>query len=263
MCKVTLITCIYNGEKCVRSLIQNVNSQDYKEIEHIIIDGNSADSTLKIIKEEKSVHKRLLISEKDDGLYDAINKGLKLASGDLIGVLHCGDVFGNTHIISDVVSDFKKDKSKIISGLSFFFNPKSLKVNRVTYPFRYNKFLMFLGIMPSHTMTFIPKHIYEKVGLYKTDYRIAGDYDFFVRALLIQKFEIKSSQAIFNFMSNGGISTSGLSSVLTISQEMIKILRANGFRINYLVMLRLPIKLIVEVLGMKLIRLFIRNNRRY
>ena len=186
--KVSIITVCFNSELTIEHTINSVKSQDYPNIEHIIVDGGSIDSTLNII-ESISSHNSVLISEPDLGIYDAMNKGLNKATGDVVALLNSDDYYPRDNIISQIVDFFTSNPSVAI----VFGNVYYVKANDLTKPIRhyssynFSPWKMRFGFMPAHPAAFIKYSAYEKIGFYSVGYKIASDFEWFVRALLINK----------------------------------------------------------------------------
>jgi len=242
--KVSIITVAYNAESSIRDAIESVVSQRYKNIEYIIIDGNSSDQTLSIIR-EYSDKIQSVVSEPDNGIYDAMNKGIVAATGDIIGILNADDFYANSRVISDVVSEFQNnlDLDVIIGKMVYVDFSDKDKVVRSYNSERFCPWKLRFGWMPPHLATFIKKSVYDDVGLYSQEYKIAADYEMFVRIFLIRHVNYTKIDKILVKMRLGGISTSGIRSNLIIGAEMVKACKSNGVYTNiFFVMSRLPLK---------------------
>jgi len=246
--KVTIITVVLNGEKTIRDTIVSILNQTYKEVEYIIIDGNSSDNTLDIINEYKDNIDRI-ISEPDQGLYAAINKGIKLATGEIIGLLHSDDFYTDNLVLERVIHEFEeKNVDSVFADLLYI---KDDNINRVLRYFSAKHFKpekLSYGIMPPHPTFFVKKDIYEKYGGYKVDFKIAGDYEIFVRLLFINKI----SYSYINFpiikMRVGGLSTGGLKSKILNNIEVVKAIRDNGIKTNHLIIFKKYPTKVLEIL---------------
>ena len=183
MLKVSIITVCYNSAETIEDTIQSVVNQDYKNIEYIIIDGKSKDNTLKIIEKYKSKVAKLL-SEKDEGLYFAINKGIKLATGDIIGILHADDIYTNTEVLSKVINKFSDLKLDTVYGdLEYVQRNNTLKVLRYWKSGEFRKDYFLKGWMPPHPTFFVRKSCYDIYGNYNTTLKSAADYELMLRLL--------------------------------------------------------------------------------
>ena len=240
---VSIITVCYNSSRYVRTAIESVLSQSYPNIEYIIIDGGSADGTLSILKSYKNIS--CVISEPDKGIYDAMNKGIARASGDVIGILNSDDFYPHSEVVTDVVDVFinNPDIDMVLGNVDFVQNNDLTRVVR-RYSVKY--FLPWhlrFGFMPPHPGAFIKKSAYKQVGQYKLGYKIGADFDMFVRMLLVQNLSYKKLKKTLVRMRLGGVSTSGLESYITSTKEMQRSLRENKIYSNLvMVLMRLPIK---------------------
>ena len=244
--KISVITVCYNSEKTIEETIKSVIDQDHKELEHIIIDGGSIDNTKKIIsKYDHSI--KSVTSEPDDGIYDAINKGISKSSGEVISILHSNDIFFNKKILSNI-SDTFKNNPKIEILMSDVIFKKKFNDDKVTRYYSSNFFkpwLLRLGFSPPHPSTFILKKVYDDIGLYNKTFKIAGDFDFFLRCFLIKKYQYKIVNKCSVIMSPGGLSGKNIYSYYQSSIEILKSFKRNKIYSNiFLILLRFPIKII-------------------
>ncbi|GAA68720.1 glycosyltransferase family 2 protein [Pseudoalteromonas sp. BSi20429] len=242
--KVSIITVCYNSAATINDTITSVLSQDYKNIEYIVIDGGSSDATLDIInkyREQISV----VISEPDKGIYDAMNKGIKNATGDIVGILNSDDFYETKDVITEIINNFDVD-TEIVFGDLIFVKPENIeKITRFYSLPRFKAWKLRFGWMPPHPATFIKKSVYDKYGLYKINYKISADYEVFVRFLLVNKVNFKHINKILVRMRDGGVSTSGLKSSLTLNKEIVKACEENGIYTNiFILMSKLPFKLL-------------------
>lgn len=241
--KVSIITVCFNSAKTIEDTIKSVASQDYPDIEYIIIDGGSRDNTNEIIEQYKEVVD-VHVSERDNGLYDAMNKGIALASGDVIGILNSDDFFLLESSVSDLMSGFINDSiDAVYSDLVYVKENNTNRVTRLYSSRPYRKSLIKLGIMLPHPTFYAKKKVYERCGLYKLNYRVAADFELIARCA--------SMGCVFNRvpkitvkMREGGISSSGLMWRVHQNMEIVKACRENGIKTNLaLVALKLPYKL--------------------
>lgn len=243
--KVSVITVCYNSSQFIRSALESVLSQSYQNIEYIVIDGGSTDDTLSIVNEYKKQITHL-ISEQDKGLYDALNKGIFLASGDVIGILHSDDFFSNSDVISNVVNELfvNPDVLMVLGNVAFVQEHNLNKIVRFYSSFHFFPWKLRFGFMPAHTGAFIKKTAYEQVGVYNINYKSAADFDMFVRMLLLYKLPYTKLNKTLVRMRMGGVSTSGIKSYITTTKEILKSLNENRVYSNILmVLMRLPIKI--------------------
>ena len=182
--KISVITVCYNAQKTIENTIQSVLNQTYQDIEYIVIDGASTDDTLSILQKYNTQLK--YISEKDNGLYDAMNKGINLASGEYIMFLNADDKFYNDKVIENFAKECEMQKTDIVYGNLAFLKDGNISIQRHK---RLNKIYLIKNT-PQQPATFYKKSIFEKVGLFNTNFRIVADQEWFLRAFL--KFHISS-----------------------------------------------------------------------
>lgn len=233
--KVSIITICYNAEKTIAQTIQSVLNQTYENIEYIIIDGASKDSTNKIIENFKPNISKV-ISEPDKGLYDAFNKGLNQVTGDIVGILNSDDFYPNISVIKDIVELFKSNtKAEAIStSVQIFKNNQFIQPFRTYHAKNFKPWQFRLGIQPPHPGFFITKTALSKVGNYNEKFRISGDFDWLLRAIWVHKIKVYYSNLVTVYMRDGGLSASGFSSKKRMNEENLNSLRANGFYSNLL-----------------------------
>ena len=208
--KVSIITATYNSEKYLADCIQSVRKQTYGNIEHIIIDGKSTDGTIKIIqKNADSI--ACWISETDRGMYDAINKGIKLATGDIIGVLNSDDMLASADVIMDIVACFDETGTDSIYGdLVYVDQANPRKVLRYWKGLTYKRFRFNYGWMPAHPTFYMRRELIDQFGCYENHYYTAADYEFMARYLYRHKVSSFYLPKMIVKMRNGGISNNNL-----------------------------------------------------
>ncbi len=208
--KVSIITATYNSEKYLADCIQSVRKQTYGNIEHIIIDGKSTDGTVKIIqKNADSI--ACWISETDRGMYDAINKGIKLATGDIIGVLNSDDMLASADVIMDIVACFDETGTDSIYGdLVYVDQANPRKVLRYWKGLTYKRFRFNYGWMPAHPTFYMRRELIDQFGGYENHYYTAADYEFMARYLYRHKVSSFYLPKMIVKMRNGGISNNNL-----------------------------------------------------
>ena len=230
--KISLITVTFNSGKTLRDTIQSVLSQSYKDIEYIIVDGLSNDHTIDIVKEFEPFFEGRLkwISEKDSGLYDAMNKGIKMASGDIIGIINSDDFYHRNDIIEQIVGCFEKNKElDAIYGDVRFVNGDDLdKTVRYYSSQIFSPSLFRFGFMPAHPTFFTYRKYFQEYGYYKTDYKIAADYELLIRFLYIHRLKSKYLPLDFMKMRTGGASTASVKSNLLLNKEIVRACKENG-----------------------------------
>ncbi|MBN2396212.1 MAG: glycosyltransferase [Candidatus Atribacteria bacterium] len=179
--KISIITIVYNNKDYIGDCIESLLCQSYKNIEHIVIDGGSTDGTQAVIEKYKDML-GYYVSEKDSGLYNALNKGIKTATGDIIGILHSDDLFFSKESIREIIEAFHYSKADVVySNGVFVSRENSSKVKRIYRAKPYKTWYLSWGWIPLHTGIFVKKNIFERIGMYDESYRIASDYDFSLR----------------------------------------------------------------------------------
>ena len=246
--KISLITITYNSGNTLSTTLESVLSQTNKNVEYIIVDGASKDNTVALIKEyEPRFEGRLKwISEPDKGLYDAMNKGICMATGDVIGNLNSDDFFTTHTILQQLADAFDANKEiDALYGDVHFVNPDNLEKCVRYYSSKvFKRGLMKLGFMPAHPSFYLKKVCFEQFGLYKTDYKIAADFEFLLRVIYKKGIRTQYLPLDMVTMRTGGASTSGFESRKRIMKEHLRAFRENGIYNNvFFLSLRYPYKI--------------------
>ncbi|MBP1680100.1 MAG: glycosyl transferase, family 2 [Proteobacteria bacterium] len=242
--KVSIVTVVWNNKDTIKYAIESVLSQTYPNVEYIIIDGASTDSTIEIIKGYGNKINKF-ISEPDHGIYDAMNKGLKLATGDVIGILNSDDMYINNHIIEKIIKIFElHNVDSLFADLVFV---RSDNLERTIRYYDSSKCLpnnFKKALYPAHPTFFVKREIYEKYGYFKTDYKIAADFDLMARFLYTHNISYYYLQEPIIKMRIGGVSTS-LKSLYINTIEQLRVCKENGIKTNIgQILLKYPSKLI-------------------
>lgn len=225
--KISVITATFNNQDCIKSNLESYFSQDYQDKEHIIIDGLSTDNTLDIIKENGDAD--IIISEKDNGLYDALNKGIKYATGDIIVFLHADDVFDSSHTLSDAIKILMDNNADSVYGdLQYVSKNDINKIIRHWKSKEYSIKKFKNGWMPPHPTFFCKKEIYNKFGNFDTNFKIAADYDLVLRFLYKNKVSTSYCPKVITRMRVGGKSNKSLKNIIQKTKEDLKACRNNG-----------------------------------
>ena len=242
--KISIITVVYNGIQYIEQTIKSVISQDYNNIEYILIDGGSSDGSLESINSYSS-DIDYLISEPDNGIYNAINKGLLKATGDIVGLLHAGDLFYDNNVISNVVNCFKQGDSDLIYGHSVVYTEDRKKIIRKNVSPKYKDNLMKFGWFPSHQSIYVKSSVFDQCGGYNEDYKIAADYEFLLRVLLVHKLKAKRLDMFLLKFHLGGVSSKNIMSIMESNYECLIAWRGNNLKISFYT---LPFKVTRKIL---------------
>lgn len=237
--RISIITATYNSASTIRDTLESVNAQTYPDIEHIIVDGKSRDNTLELVKQYgKRVTK--IISEPDNGIYDAMNKGIKAATGDVIGILNSDDFFTSDDVISAIVFAFENNDIDAVYGDVHYVNPENLnKCVRYYSSAVFKPSLFKFGLMPAHPSFYVKRSCYEKYGVYSLDYQIASDFDLLIRFLYTHKIKYQYLKKDFVTMRTGGESTKNLNNRMLLNKEDLKACRKYGITTNiFMIMLK-------------------------
>lgn len=231
--KVSLITVTYNSKKTIAHCLSSVKEQDYSNIEHIIIDGASNDGTCEIVKELISDN-MIFISEPDKGIYDAMNKGISLATGEIIGILNSDDFYYTQSIISKVVSAFISNKSlEVIYGdIIYVSQTNENRIVRKWISSSYYDNFFEDGNVPPHPSFFLKSTVYQKVGLFDLNYQFASDYDFMLRVLKRHKCKSLYINTIMVCMRLGGATNKSIANVLRGNREILNSWEKNGYKLS-------------------------------
>ncbi|KQS93222.1 glycosyltransferase family 2 protein [Chryseobacterium sp. Leaf394] len=215
--KISIITVCYNSAATVEDTIRSVASQTYDNIEYIIVDGNSVDSTVDIIKKYPETVSHW-ISEPDKGLYDAMNKGIAMATGDYVGILNSDDVFYEAQTIEKIADFLRSNAVDACTG--DILQHRNRKILRKYSSKRWHPEKLKIGFMPPHPSIFLKRQLFDNLGVYIVGYKIASDYELIIRYFLKHKITWKYSGVITTSMAMGGASSSGLTSYRTITSEV-------------------------------------------
>lgn len=243
--KITIITVCFNAASTIKKTLDSVAGQTHASIEHIVIDGSSKDGTLEILKNHKT-HFYTLLSEPDKGVYDAMNKGLRMATGEVIGILNADDIFAHKDVLHDIAELFSDNNIEAIFGDVEYFS--LLKPNRVFRKYRSNGFeskKLEFGIVPAHPTLFLRRAVYDRFGLFNPKYKIAGDFEFMARIFKSPSISFRYLPEVMVRMQAGGLSNRGLKSNILINREIKMACHENGIPTNRLkLILRYPRKLL-------------------
>jgi len=231
---ISLITVTYNSSKFLEGTIKSILKQEYMNFEYIIIDGGSNDKTVDIIKryEPSFQGKMRWISEPDKGMYDAINKGIRMATGDIVGIINSDDFFHRNDILLKIKEALENDKNiqAIYGDVRFVKANNTEKTIRYYSSKNWKPWKFRLGFMPAHPSFYTYKENFEKYGYYKLDYHIAADYELLIRHLYTNKVRAKYIPLDFMKMRIGGRSTNGIKANILLNKEIVRGCKENGIR---------------------------------
>lgn len=227
--KVSIITVSYNSAETLVATIDSINNQSYRNIEHILIDGNSSDETLDIFKKNAKRDVKCL-SEPDRGIYDAMNKGIKLAKGDIVGFLNSDDCLMHENVIEDIVQVFHKGYDLVHGNLIFVDNESNVKRFWNSTSFKPKDFL--ISMSPAHPTFYCKKSVLESLEGFDIDFKIAGDIDLMMRAILLKNHSLFHLNDTLVKMKLGGKSTQSLKSHVVITREVWKSFEKNKVSYN-------------------------------
>ncbi|HLK27786.1 MAG TPA: glycosyltransferase family 2 protein [Puia sp.] len=245
--KVSIITATYNSALTVKDTLNCIRQQDYSEIEHIIVDGKSADETLNIVNEFDHVSK--VISEKDKGIYDAMNKGISAATGDVIGILNSDDIYTSSEVISTITKAFSDSGTKTTyADLQYVQSNNLNKVVRTWKAGNFSKRNFYYGWMPPHPTFFVRREVYEKVGLFNISLRSAADYEMMLRILIKHEIPTHYIPHVIVKMRAGGMSNASFKNRITANKEDRLAWKLNGLEPHFFTLYAKPIRKISQFL---------------
>lgn len=227
MIKISVVTAVYNSRSTVSQALDSVLSQTYPMVESIVIDGASTDGTFEALESYRS-RLGLLLSEKDNGIYDALNKGIKHSTGDVLGFMHADDVFENEDVLQKVAAAFEDPTVDAVYGDLVYVQHENIeKVVRYWKSGEYSDKSLSNGWMPPHPTFYVRRSVYERLGVFDTRYRISADYDIVLRFLGAGHISAIYIPTVFVRMRVGGISNRSLRTIFSKSIEDYKIIKLN------------------------------------
>lgn len=244
--KISIITVVWNNATTIKDAIDSVLNQTYKDIEYIIIDGASTDGTVEIVQSYGDKIDKF-ISEKDKGLYDAMNKGIRLATGNIVGILNSDDFYIEKHVIEKVLKEFEEKNVDSVYADLVFVKPENLdKIVRYYDSSKCIPDKFQYALYPAHPTFFVKRWVYEKYGVFKTDYKIGADFDIMARFLYTNKISYSYIKEPIIKMRIGGVSTS-FSSIWINALEQLRVCKENGIETN---IFKILMKYSIKLLGM-------------
>lgn len=233
--KVSVITVCRNSEKWIRFAMKSMLQQTYAPAEYLVVDGGSTDGTVDIIKSfEQAFEGRLRwISEPDKGLYDAVNKGLRMSTGTIVGLLHADDFFAASDILARVASAFGDGTVDAVFGDVRFVRDQDLsRTVRYYSSRRFAPWMLRFGFMPAHPSFYARRDVFERIGHYRTDYRLSADYELLIRFFWVHRLRYRYLGFVTTMMRMGGLSTRSPRSTYILNKEIVRACRENGIYTN-------------------------------
>jgi glycosyltransferase involved in cell wall biosynthesis len=224
----------FNSAATIGDTLASLAEQTWPEVEHIVIDGGSTDGTLEIVRRSKK-YPAYVVSESDDGIYDAMNKGIAAATGEIIGFLNADDCYAHKDVLRDVAGAMTSGEIDAVFGDVAYF--RSEDPNGVVRRYRSARFRpdrIAWGWMPAHPSLFVRKEIFERVGPFSTEFRIAGDFEWIARAFRDGSIRYRYLPEVLVRMRIGGISTGGWRNTILLNREVIRACRTNGISTSWL-----------------------------
>ena len=233
--KISLITITYNSSKTLPITFNSVLKQNYLDIEYIIVDGESKDNTISIIKEYESKFNGRMkwISEPDKGIYDAMNKGILMATGDIVGILNSDDILYDDHVLEDITRVFETKNVECLYGNLKFVHAENVeKTVRIWKGSQYNTGDFLKGWHPAHPTFYVRKEIYDKYGLFDTSFDVSADFELMLR--FIEKHKISNTylDRYFIKMRMGGESTGSIKKIIQGNKNVLRAFKKNGFKVS-------------------------------
>ena len=239
--KISVITVTLNSGKFLADCIHSVRQQTHQDIEHIIIDGKSTDNTLQIIR-ENSDHITCWLSETDRGMYDAINKGISLATGDIVGILNSDDVYASRNVLANIAECFTHTKTDAVYGDLVFVNPTNPDhITRIWKGISYKRYRFNYGWMPAHPTFYMRRELIDQYGLYENHYYTAADYEFMARYLYKHRVSATYLEQMVVKMRNGGLSNGNIWRRLRANRRDYLAMKRNNIPFSFFVSILKPL----------------------
>jgi glycosyltransferase len=246
--RISIITVSYNSCDTIRDTINSVVKQNYSDIEYIIVDGGSTDNTLEIVRSYKN-HNIRWVSEPDKGIYDAMNKGLQMATGDVIGILNSDDFYVDKYVISKIASKFEEtDADSLYGDLAYVDAGKTSKILRYWRSGHYKRGSFLHGWMPPHPTFFVKREIYQKYKAFDLRLKSAADYELMLRLLYKQNISVAYLPELLVFMRSGGKSNASLNNRMRANMEDRMAWKINGLNPSPLTLFLKPLRKIEQYL---------------
>lgn len=245
--KISIITVVYNNHKTIQTAIDSVLGQDYDDIEYMIIDGQSTDGTMDVIRRYGKAISQV-ISEPDQGIYDAMNKGIARCTGDVIGILNSDDVYADPNVLKEVMQVFAQDPElDMLYGDLVYVKNNDLNqvVRRWTSKSYYPTFFED-GHVPPHPSLFVKREVYQQVGLFNLDMRLAADYELMLRVFKLNRYKSRYINRLFVKMRLGGATNASIKNIVRGNQEILRAWKINNFKAPFLLMPKRMVKRLIQ-----------------
>jgi glycosyltransferase involved in cell wall biosynthesis len=242
---VSIITVTYNSAETIAETMRSVEEQDYPQIEHIIVDGLSTDNTANIV--QRFTHTAKVISEKDEGIYHAMNKGILAATGDIIGILNSDDIYIDNKVISKIVREFKNPAlQSCYADLQYMDAKNNSLITRTWKSGNYKAGSFYWGWMPPHPTFFVRKSVYDKVGLFDTSLRSAADYEMMLRILVKHQMSTIYLPHVIVKMRTGGLSNASVKNRIRANREDRKAWHLNELKPYFFTLYLKPLRKVIQ-----------------
>lgn len=254
--KISIITATYNSGNTVADTLKSVLAQTYRDYEILVIDGASKDNTMEVVRKFEPLFKGRLryVSEPDHGIYDAMNKGIGMATGDVIGILNSDDFYTSGDALSCIAWTMGQKKLDAVYGDIHYVDDKDLKKCVRYYSSRpFRRWMMRLGFMPAHPSFYCRKEVYERCGAFDTNYRVAADFENLLRLIFVNRIQTQYIAKDFVTMRTGGASSSGWQSHKRIMKDHLRALRKNRVYSNIFILSLRYVYKVLEILKTRLI----------
>lgn len=244
--KISVVTAVRNNASVIRNALDSVLSQQHIDLEYIVVDGASTDGTLEIIQSyAQQIHH--VISEPDLGVYDALNKGIAMATGDVIALLHSDDYYAHPFVLSQVAEAFLHHDCDAVYANLYYVSPRNNKrIVRIWSSGKYRENSFYMGWMPPHPAFFVKREMYLKYGNFNTQLRFSADYDLMLRFILKQQIQLYYIPKFLVIMRNGGASNRTLQNRFKANLEDRKAWHLNGLQASWLTLLLKPLRKIAQ-----------------
>lgn len=245
--KISIITATFNSSATIRDTLKSVQSQKFPDVEHIIVDGLSSDDTLHIVRQ---FNVATVLSEKDEGIYDAMNKGIRLATGEVIGILNSDDIYADENVLREVGEIFRDDQVDVCyADLQYVDEHDTTKLVRNWKSGNFSKNSFLYGWMPPHPTLFLRRRVYDKVGLFNLAFKTAADYELMLRVFVRHEFKVQYLPRVVVKMRTGGASNSSLKRRLYANREDRRAWKVNNLKPYFFTLYLKPIRKIFQFIN--------------